>query len=342
MFKQLSELTELERIIERLPKSARVRTLGQIAAKEHTFPLYSITLGNPDPAAPTLAFFGGVHGLERIGSKVVLAFLSTISELMRWDDTLLHKLESTRLVFFPIVNPAGMYLRTRSNANGIDLMRNAPVEAESVNRLFLAAGHRISPRLPWYRGVEGMPMETEALAVCRLVAEEISTSKLSIALDVHSGYGAIDRVWFPYAKSTKPFENISEVYALKKLLDETYPNHVYRIEPQSKEYTTHGDLWDFIYDQHRQANPERFFLPLALEMGSWVWLKKNPKQIFSVLGAFNPLLPHRRKRTLRRHIILFDFLHRAVLSSRSWVLLPPEVKAKMNEEAMRHWYADAA
>jgi Zinc carboxypeptidase len=342
MSSKLVELSELESIIESLPKTARVKTLGQVQVHENVFPLYGISLGSTDPVAPTLGFFGGVHGLERIGSKVVLAFLKTISELMRWDETLHLKLEKTRLVFFPVVNPVGMFRHTRSNGNGIDLMRNAPVEADSVNPLFLAAGHRISPKLPWYRGKEGEAMELEAQAICRLVREEISTARISLALDVHSGYGAIDRIWFPYAKTQKPFPNLPEVFALKKLLDETYPNHVYRIEPQAKQYTTHGDLWDYLYDEHRKVPTENLFLPLALEMGSWVWVKKNPRQMFSLLGAFNPLLPHRRKRTLRRHIILFDFLHRAVLSSRLWATLPPDEKHRFEKEALGLWYGEAA
>jgi hypothetical protein len=342
MFNKLPELTELEKIIDRLPKSARVRTLGTVVSQELAFPLYSITLGSEDPQAPTLGLFAGVHGLERIGSKVVIAYLNTIVELLRWDDTLLHKLERTRLVFFPIINPAGMYLRTRSNGNGVDLMRNAPVEADAVSPLFLPAGHRISPKLPWYRGTEGAPLELEAQAVCQLVREELTTSPISLALDVHSGYGTVDRIWFPYAKTTKPFPNLPEVYALKKLLDETYPNHVYRMEPQAKEYTTHGDLWDYLYDAHLASTPERLFMPLALELGSWVWVKKNPKQMFSVLGAFNPLMPHRNKRTLRRHIILFDFLHRAVQSSRSWATLSNPNKDEFLKAAMSQWYADAA
>src|SRR5580692_7830293 len=104
MFKKLAELTELEQIIERLPQTARVRVLAQVQSHEQTFPLYSISMGSTDPSAPTMGFFAGVHGLERIGSKVVLAYLKTISELLRWDESLNHKLERTRLVFFPIVN----------------------------------------------------------------------------------------------------------------------------------------------------------------------------------------------------------------------------------------------
>ena len=49
-----------------------------------------------------------------------------------------------------------------------------------------------------------------------------------------------------------------------------------------------------------------FFLPLTLEMGSWLWVKKNPRQLFSRHGIFNPLIEHRQQRVLRRHLALLD------------------------------------
>jgi len=338
MRNRLPELTELEKIIETISGVARVRVLDHVVLAENSFPLYSITLGSSDPKAPSLGMFAGVHGLERIGSKVVISYLKTIAQLMTWDETIHQTLQKTRLVFMPLINPAGMYLKMRSNANGVDLMRNAPVEGEGVPSLFLAGGHRISPKLPWYRGPIGGAMESEAKAVCNLVREEIQTSNVSVALDVHSGYGTVDRIWFPYAKTIRPFPNLAEIHALKRILDDTYPNHIYQVEPQAKEYTTHGDLWDYLYDDHREKAPDRPFIPLALELGSWNWVKKNPKQIFSALGAFNPLLPHRRRRTLRRHLVLFDFLLRAVASSKSWASLSPEHREKHTGEAMGLWY----
>ena len=41
-----------------------------------------------------------------------------------------------------------------------------------------------------------------------------------------------------------------------------------------------------------------------MEMGSWTWVKKNPRQFFSLLGIFNPLIQHRQLRVLRRHLPL--------------------------------------
>jgi hypothetical protein len=53
-------------------------------------------------------------------------------------------------------------------------------------------------------------------------------------------------------------------------------------------------------------------------MGSWVWLKKNPWQIFGALGAFNPIKPHRHRRVMRRHARLMEFLLHLTSSAEHW------------------------
>ncbi len=336
---RLPELVELERLLDVISDRARINVAGQVHYQELTFPLYTIALGSTDPQAPTLGLFGGVHGLERIGTQVLISYLHTVVELLTWDKAISELFERTRLLFMPLVNPGGMFLMRRSNPNGVDLMRNAPVHAEKMSPLALHGGHRISPRLPWYRGPAGATMEIEAQTLCEFVKKEMFQSKVCIALDVHSGFGTRDRIWFPYAKTRKPFPHLVEIFALKNLLDRTYPNHVYIVEPQSKQYTTHGDLWDYLYDDFRKLEGESLFLPLTLELGSWLWAKKNMKQIFSVLGAFNPLTPHRLQRTLRRHLLFFEFLHRAVLSSERWVGLPKSKRDPLKRRALELWYA---
>lgn len=336
---RLPELAELERIIESLGSRARVNVPTQVQAGELRFPLYTIELGSTDPAAPCLAIFGGVHGLERIGTQVVLSYLRMVSEFLVWDHAIQELLQRSRLLFMPLVNPGGMYLKSRANPSGVDLMRNAPVHADKMSPFALFGGHRISPKLPWYRGAAGAAMEVEAQTLVDFVRTKVMPSKLSVALDVHSGFGNLDRVWFPYARTKKPFPHITEVFALKDLLDRTYPNHVYIVEPQSKQYTTHGDLWDYLYDENRRAEGHNFFLPLTLELGSWVWARKNWKQMFSVLGAFNPTIPHRLQRTLRRHLLFFDFLLRATTSSEPWLNLPKEKRAPLTRRALELWYS---
>jgi hypothetical protein len=163
-------------------------------------------------------------------------------------------------------------------------------------------------------------------------------ARVALGLDVHSGYGQIDRLWFPFAKSRQPFPSLAEAAALKRLLDRTLPHHVYCIEPQSNHYLAHGDLWDYLYEEHRRQRPGGCFIPFTLEMGSWLWVKKNWSQAFSILGAFNPRRPHRIKRTLRRHLLLFDLFHRAVRSSDSWSTLDEPGRSRLHKQGLDLWF----
>ncbi len=334
----LPELRELLFLADHLHGLGRVETLATLEYQDRRFPLLALHLGPEDPAAPVLALFGGVHGLERIGSRVVLSYLQTLMELARWDRSMQRMLEATRLLFIPLVNPVGMMLNRRANGNSVDLMRNAPVEAEGLAPWHLFGGHRLSPRLAWYRGREGAPMETETKAVCEFVRREIFPARVAIGVDVHSGYGIVDRLWFPYARTRRPFAGTAESLGLKHLLDRTYAHHVYRIEPQSREYLAHGDLWDYLYDEYRSVPPEGCFIPFTLELGSWVWVKKNWRQLFSLLGMFNPRLPHRERRILRRHVFLFDFLYRAVQSPEPWAHPDPARRERLHAQALELWY----
>ncbi len=336
---KLPELVALENVLLKLKPFARIERLAEVPFNGIQFPLYGVVVGAEDKTAPCVALVGGVHGLERIGSRVVIAWMETLAELLSWDTSLRERLKKSRLVFMPIVNPVGIYLLRRSNGNHIDLMRNSPIEAEGKTQ-FLFGGHRLSRRLPWYRGhvTQHSDMEIEAQALCDFMKREVMTSRLSLAFDVHSGFGMQDQLWFPYAKTTRPPPNLAEIMALKALFDRAYPNHFYKIEPQSKNYTTHGDLWDYLFDQQMQEQPGNAFIPWTLEMGSWNWMKKNPFQIFSSLGAFNPIRPHRVQRTLRRHYTLFDFLHRAVLAPESWAQPRPDQRENLAIKAHELWY----
>jgi hypothetical protein len=297
--------------------------------------VYQLAMGNPDPKLPAIGFFGGVHGLERIGTQVLLSFLHILLSRLAWDRSLHHLLQDVRLVFMPLINPGGMWLSTRSNPQGVDIMRNSPVEAE-IKVPFLLGGHRISPHLPWYRGAAGAEMEIESQAMCSFVQRELLTHPFSIAVDCHSGFGVRDRVWFPHAYSVHPFAHLAEILVLEELFQQTQPNNRYLFEPQSIQYCTHGDIWDYLYLQS-QHDPNKIFLPLTLEMGSWTWVKKNPLQIFSRQGMFNPTVEHRLHRVLRRHTVWLDFIMRATSGYSNW-LVNGAKRCRLQERAVARWF----
>lgn len=330
------ELQQLERIIDRLGDHARTQTIAQIHHKGRDFPIHSVSIGSDAPDAPVLVFIGGVHGLEKIGSQVILSYMDTLNQLLDWDEEFMARLEKSRLVFVPLVNPVGVFAGTRCNGNGVDLMRNAPVEGVGATRLY--SGQRYTRHLPWFRGEVGF-MEPEALALCDLIKQQLFNSPLAIAIDLHSGFGIQDRLWFPYASTPVPYTFIAQTLALKQRFDRCYPHHIYKIEPMCLEYVINGDLWDYLLDQFtQQMTTGQVFLPLTLEMGSWLWLRKNPTHLFSRHGLFHPLLPHRQQRVLRRHFLLFDFLHRSLLYPTQWAHLSPQAHATYSSQAQALWY----
>jgi hypothetical protein len=231
-----------------------------------------------------------------------------------------------------------MALNYRSNGNGVDLMRNAPVSAEvGGSWLELHRGQRLTRWLPWYRGRADSPMEVEAQALCEFVREEVFQSRFGMTLDVHSSFLKRDRIWFPYARARRLFPNVPEVFALKQLLRSTHSHHSYVFEPQALNYTTHGDLWDYLYDLHRAERHMGVFLPLTLELSSASWYRKNPGQLLSRAGLFHPIKQHRLTRVLRRHKALFDFLLRAVYSHAAWLPQTADHRRSLLREAELRW-----
>ena len=127
----LPEFQDQLRLISELGQHARVELLSHVACRGHQLPIYGITITQcPDPNAPTFALIGGVHGLETIGTSVILAYLRTLNQYLKWDDLQQDLLKKVKLVFLPLLNPAGAYLGQRSNGNGVDLMRNGPLESD--------------------------------------------------------------------------------------------------------------------------------------------------------------------------------------------------------------------
>lgn len=334
---KLPELAALEALLPDLP---RTRTLAVVRHGRQTLPIHGVLLGAEDRTLPAVLFVGGVHGLERVGTQVLLSYLRSLRAALRWDEVSRHVLRGMRLLFVPLVNPAGMALGLRSNARGVDLMRNSPVRADRGSRWFeLHRGQRLTPYLPWYQGTPERAMEVESQALTEFVEEELFPSRCAIVVDIHSSFLAGDRIWFPYARSREPFAHTPEVLALAELLGHTHEGHVYTVEPQSINYTTHGDLWDHVCDRFVEHGGGGVLMPLTLELSSRPWYRKNPRQLVRKLGLFHPMKPHRLARVQRRHKTLFDFLLRAVLSHERWLPASPDERARWLGEARRRWFS---
>lgn len=335
----LDDLRKLGRMAEEaspLKDFVHFETLAEIEFQNEKYPIFSFTIGSQDPEAPSLFITGGIHGLERVGAQLAWSLLKTTLDRLLWDKSLQELYKSTRLVIIPLANPVGFFNYKRCNGNDVDLMRNSPIV--STERVpFLLGGQRYSRKLPWYQG-EVNNLEKENQAIYEKFMRNSQQSKCVVAIDFHSGFGMKDRLWFPYSFTSSPFDQLAELTALTDLFEETHPYHVYKIEPQSNGYLINGDLWDYLYLDLKKINPEVIFIPLTLEMGSWTWVRKNPLQLFSKQGIFNPVKAHRLKRTYRRHHLLYDFLLKAIHSHSVWSQLDPLNKNNHYNAGLTRWY----
>jgi hypothetical protein len=95
---KLPELRELENLLELGNGHMQSRIACEVDANNQRFPVYELILGNPDPKLPAIGFFGGVHGLERIGTHVLLHFLRSLLSRLEWDKSLHLLLQDVRLI----------------------------------------------------------------------------------------------------------------------------------------------------------------------------------------------------------------------------------------------------
>lgn len=331
----LPELQQIEAIIHDNKTYLCAKVLCRVLRNDDLLPVYALTLGNSARDIPCITYVAGIHGLERIGTQVIIAFLEGLLERLKWDRVLAEVLQRVRINILPLVNPVGMLSHTRANGQGVDLMRNAPVDSYEKT-ILLAGGHRISSVLPWYRGRTNDPMQPEAQALCDFIVQEVLPAPFSLVLDCHSGFGFRNQIWFPYARSRlEPIKHLKEVCSLRKLFMQTYPHQDYLFEPQSQHYLVHGDLWDFLYLKSLESG--NIFLPLTLEMGSWRWIRKNPLQLRQLQGLYHPIKPHRLSRVLRSHLILMEFLLHAALSYQNWI--NQSDAEELEQQALALWYS---
>lgn len=333
LIESLPEYSQIAELAKQSDGLLKPTVLDYIEHKQEKYPIIAMSFGSDAVDAPAITFVGGIHGIERIGTHVILSYLHTLINRSHWDRSISKQLKKVRFNFLPMMNPVGVHLGTRANGNGVDLMRNSPIDAtEKVP--WLVGGQQITPKLPWYRGTGELERENQVLI--DFLKHQCLHRPFNLVIDCHSGFGLKDRLWIPYAYRKRPPRKVANYFALHQLFQNAYPHNKYVFEPQSNQYTTHGDLWDHVGKivKHEYNQP---FLSLTLEMGSWRWVKKRPLQIFSYKGMFNPGTEHRWLRAQRSHLVLFDFLKSATLNFDRW-LPTKDNKKSIRKAAINHWY----
>ncbi len=316
-FLEQSYVEKVIKKLKRLDSLFQYETLAEIKFKNKTLPIYGLQIGPKDESLPVLGLFGGVHGLEKIGTHVIVNYLNSLSNKIAWNIALTKNLENLRVVSIPIVNPGGMLANRRSNPNGVDLMRNAPVDAEK-GKLFWPSGQTFSAKVPWFRG-DPQNMEIENKVLEQFVKSNMFKSPFAIALDIHSGFGLKDRLWYPYGKTLNPMPDEAIARKLARYFKVSHPFHKYIFEKQSDSYMIHGDMWDYMYDKFKALDKDSKFIPFTLEIGTWSWLLSRPHRIFNISRLFHTDDSVKYSHLMRKHWGLLDFFKDMTVHHKTWI-----------------------
>ena len=240
---------------------------------------------------------------------------------LRWDALLHRQLETLRLVFMPVVNPGGLWRGTRANPNGVDLMRNAPVDAtERVP--FLVGGQRLSAGLPWYRGADGAPMQAESAALCRVV-ERGTADRAAVQhrgrlpLRLRAARPAVVSV---RAHAAGRSTHLPEMHALCELFEQAHAAPSLRARAAEPPVPGARRPVGPPLPARLRAAPAALLPAADAGDGLLAVGQEEPAPAASrATGMFNPLIAHRQQRVLRRHLPWLDFVARAAASHERWL-----------------------
>ena len=84
----LPELQLLENLLHRAGTAVRAECVLRVPLHGRELPVWRLEMGSTDPDAPVAGIFGGIHGMERIGSQVLLAWLESLVSRLAWDVSL--------------------------------------------------------------------------------------------------------------------------------------------------------------------------------------------------------------------------------------------------------------
>ncbi|PJZ71573.1 carboxypeptidase [Leptospira perolatii] len=328
MLRGLKKLNRYEKRLLRIAKlGEKITKLKQVGFSRRTkegfrFPIYSLEIGTEEGLKKNpVGITAGVHGLETIGIQILLDFLDYILHPKSTGYMTEFKKSKLGLVVLPMVNPGGVALKSRANPGGVDLMRNSGVEA--VKALPFFGGHNFSSKLPYYRG---HGLEPESRTVFRTVFDRFFHAKNAVIpiLDVHSGFGTVDNVWWPYAYTKYPCPDTDLYLKIASYLKNQCGHIHFAYGPQSESYTTHGDLWDRIYDHYREVhssekNWSSKLLPITLEVGTWSDVKEEPMKIFSKKGIFRPAQSNKHETLTRYRGFLRDVVRLGLSEPKDWI-----------------------
>ncbi|XP_024456146.1 carboxypeptidase SOL1 isoform X4 [Populus trichocarpa] len=128
--------SDLEKAVKEFGRRcSNISRIYSIGKSVHGVPLWVIEIsdkpGEEEPE-PAFKFIGNVHGDEPVGRELLLRLANWICDNYMKDSLARLIVENIHLHILPSMNPDGYFLRSRGNANNIDLNRDFPDQGALV------------------------------------------------------------------------------------------------------------------------------------------------------------------------------------------------------------------
>ena len=127
---------ELNAYTEANPDICRLYSLGQSVEGRELWAM--LISDNPDEEEdePEFKYVSTIHGDENLATEMCLYFIDLLLTSYETDERITNLVDSTAIWIVPLMNPDGLELSRRQNANGIDLNRNFPLLTDSSLNIF--------------------------------------------------------------------------------------------------------------------------------------------------------------------------------------------------------------
>ena len=73
-----AEYDGLKALLDEGARWFETRSVATVEVSHRKFELFVAGVGSSDPQAPAIGFFGGIHGLERIGTQLMLDYMRAL------------------------------------------------------------------------------------------------------------------------------------------------------------------------------------------------------------------------------------------------------------------------
>ncbi len=125
---------DLKSLTGKYPQISRLISIGQSVKKRSLWAVKISTNVNVDDRRPEFKYIANMHGDEIVGREMMMRLIKDLLNGYGKDPQITNLIDRAQIYIIPSMNPDGASMRSRGNANNIDLNRNFPDFSTNDNK----------------------------------------------------------------------------------------------------------------------------------------------------------------------------------------------------------------